>query len=385
MAVAIGARGNSNVAANDWVVHVQPEAGATCCRLGEKELNKVEFKAGSETPACFPLNQNGTGINYLVIDLGGGTADYATHQLAENDQVKEILASSGGPWGSTALDAAFLRLLDDIVGEDVLREFQVCHCAMFYDVIQQRTRPADYVDMLDDWDVVKASVSMEKKMRRVRLPSELINLCVAMTKKDVSVLVEEFADRLARQKHEEDGTVLSAAPSSAEGASSSEEDWIRVPSRIVAYNHSALKISHELMMQRIFNPTVSQICAHTQKLLTEMRERGKPGDYVFLVGGFSESEVVRSAMERVVVDLGMSTSFCCHCHFFWDVCICVYTEKECLIRPVHSSLAVLTGAVLSGLGQAQVVGRVLKKTYGIECSEVWRDDTHGKVCVLVGP
>ena len=38
---------------------------------------------------------------YLLLDLGGGTADFACHEVLDDGHVSEIYHPSGGSWGST--------------------------------------------------------------------------------------------------------------------------------------------------------------------------------------------------------------------------------------------------------------------------------------------
>ncbi|XP_052788704.1 heat shock 70 kDa protein 12A-like [Mya arenaria] len=41
----------------------------------------------------------GPGTRYMIVDLGGGTADISIHERLEGGSLKEIHKSSGGPWG----------------------------------------------------------------------------------------------------------------------------------------------------------------------------------------------------------------------------------------------------------------------------------------------
>ncbi len=50
------------------------------------------------------------GDRYFVLDLGGGTADIACHQIIDKFKVKEAIPPSGGPWGSSYIDEAFVDM-----------------------------------------------------------------------------------------------------------------------------------------------------------------------------------------------------------------------------------------------------------------------------------
>jgi hypothetical protein len=61
----------------------------------------------------------------VVVDLGGGTGDYAVHELVDGGKCKEIQKSSGGRWGSTAIDDAFIALLESAITPAVVAAFKV--------------------------------------------------------------------------------------------------------------------------------------------------------------------------------------------------------------------------------------------------------------------
>eukprot|EP01083_Nonionella_stella_P128873 390634_1 len=63
------------------------------------------------------------GNKYILVDAGGGTVDIACHEILGDYGVKEILAPSGGPWGSKFIDDQFEALLNEIFGTKWMREF----------------------------------------------------------------------------------------------------------------------------------------------------------------------------------------------------------------------------------------------------------------------
>ncbi|ETO09642.1 hypothetical protein RFI_27739 [Reticulomyxa filosa] len=64
------------------------------------------------------------GDKYILLDLGGGTADIACHRVLDEKSVSQIYAPSGGPWGSTYIDDAFWGLLCEIFGREIMEEFK---------------------------------------------------------------------------------------------------------------------------------------------------------------------------------------------------------------------------------------------------------------------
>ena len=41
---------------------------------------------------------------YIVVDCGGGTADFACHKIIDKETLDSVVRPDGGPWGSTAVD-----------------------------------------------------------------------------------------------------------------------------------------------------------------------------------------------------------------------------------------------------------------------------------------
>ncbi|ETO24413.1 hypothetical protein RFI_12744, partial [Reticulomyxa filosa] len=63
----------------------------------------------------------------MVIDMGGGTVDIACHEIVDDYKVKELLAPSGGAWGSTYIDKNLVHFLYQIFGETEMRKFHSTH------------------------------------------------------------------------------------------------------------------------------------------------------------------------------------------------------------------------------------------------------------------
>eukprot|EP01083_Nonionella_stella_P106160 305927_1 len=64
------------------------------------------------------------GTKYILLDLGGGTADIACHVAVNETTVKQIYSPQGGPWGSSYIDVAYAQLLDSIFGKALMNAFR---------------------------------------------------------------------------------------------------------------------------------------------------------------------------------------------------------------------------------------------------------------------
>jgi hypothetical protein len=106
-------------------------------------------------------------------------------------------------------------------------------------------------------------------------------------------------------------------------------------------------------MLGLFNVVVPSIVQETRRLLRTIPDLS----HVFLVGGLSESAVVRDAITKATSEAE------------WQ-------RKVHVVIPPHPSLAVLTGAAKFGLNPNVICERVVKRTYGISISNRYDDKIH---------
>ncbi|KAH3748383.1 hypothetical protein DPMN_182828 [Dreissena polymorpha] len=78
-----------------------------------------------------------TPSKYMVIDLGGGTADVSIIQKLPANHVKVIHKASGGAWGGIYVDQNFLVYLDNVLGKGVLEELRKCHIQDYFELIRE--------------------------------------------------------------------------------------------------------------------------------------------------------------------------------------------------------------------------------------------------------
>lgn len=82
----------------------------------------------------------------MVVDAGGGTIDITVHEVQYNGTLKEIHKANGGDWGGTKVDASFISLLADIVGNDVMKAFGSDH-------------KYDFLEFLREFEVKKRTIT----------------------------------------------------------------------------------------------------------------------------------------------------------------------------------------------------------------------------------
>eukprot|EP00479_Gromia_sphaerica_P009288 TRINITY_DN385_c0_g3_i3.p1 TRINITY_DN385_c0_g3~~TRINITY_DN385_c0_g3_i3.p1 ORF type:complete len:130 (-),score=29.95 TRINITY_DN385_c0_g3_i3:62-451(-) len=78
------------------------------------------------------------GSKYIIVDCGGGTVDFACHELVDGG-CRETHHAIGGPWGSTYLDAGFVQLLKNVFSSEAISKIE-------------RTHPLLWMDLMDEWE-----------------------------------------------------------------------------------------------------------------------------------------------------------------------------------------------------------------------------------------
>jgi hypothetical protein len=422
-----------------FTLSLESEAAAICCRARQMAVGAL---------AAVELVP---GASFVAADLGGGTADFTVHKILANGKVAEEAASTGGDWGSTAIDRNFLSLMSTLLGEPLMEQFQ-------------RQHPVDMLEFMGDFETLKMTVKRAApiggKPHRLRMPLTLLRLCKLDSAKygqsiplpitapivvvvpplarpspaappdvaapgagsappDVAALaapgagsappassrdddddweVPEHPNRPAPPQSSPPAAKAAAAvelaavgapPPSSSPAAAGElgaaprvypplaagaaagggcasvvvvvaADDVKAKPAIVVSSTGAfcrdgsLYLPHASLLG-LFDAPVEAIVAELAKVIKSVPSL----THVFSVGGFSESDVVRTAVDACVK----------HCE-----------EKEgrkvSVICPPHAGLAVLTGAVMFGLHPGVITSRRVKKTYGVAVSSEWQPKKH---------
>ncbi|XP_052793875.1 heat shock 70 kDa protein 12A-like [Mya arenaria] len=115
------------------LIALEPEAASLCCR----HLPMNTFQGISKGFVPFAPRSK-----YLVFDAGGGTVDITVHEVQDNNSLRELFKANGGNWGGTYIEKAFRNMLAEIVGNDVMDNFQA-------------TNMMDFIDLLREFEVKK--------------------------------------------------------------------------------------------------------------------------------------------------------------------------------------------------------------------------------------
>ncbi|XP_063415843.1 heat shock 70 kDa protein 12A-like [Mytilus trossulus] len=217
-------------------IALEPEAAYFYCQ--NLKIDRLEKAFAQRVKA---------GMKYMVVDLGGGTADITVHQRYGSG-VKEVVPASGGPWGGKSIDEAFSTLLSRIVGPKVMEELR-------------KTELEDFIDLFREFETKKRSIRVNQTNKvLVTLPVTLIDLV---------------------KSHR--GTMETALKQSGYGDT-------------VTYSKQRIHIMPDAFRD-LFKPTIRALVEHLEAMLCQIELRDLKT--IVMVGGFSECELVQDkVMER---------------------------------------------------------------------------------------
>ncbi|XP_060571607.1 heat shock 70 kDa protein 12B-like isoform X1 [Ruditapes philippinarum] len=189
---------------------------------------------------------------YMVVDLGGGTADMYVHEKLSDQTIKELYKASGGPWGGTVVDKNYIEWLTQIVGKDTMERFKT-------------EKMMDYFDLLKDFEAKKRTVTPESEGK----------------------IAFKFYSSLNQLFEEENGCGIA--------------DKISVLglTKMVSLNEREINIDASIV-KSWFDEPIKNMIDHVLKILArpDMERVGS----VLLVGGFGESKIVQEEMRRRIAD-----------------------------------------------------------------------------------
>ena len=198
----------------------------------------------------------------MVLDCGGGTVDITVHKLTCDPEEKflceELLPSSGGcQWGSKFVDIHFEQFLENFFGKD------------FYDTYKKNAMAR--LDILKHFEMLKRKFNPGQD-ERSRL--QLSYLGEELTSQKLGEFVKAF-----NAKAEEEAKKTGATPALLKQRGASSVD---LP---------------PALMTSFFMPLFDQIKGKVGELMGEAKNKDAPVNFIFMVGGFSESPFLKSVIK----------------------------------------------------------------------------------------
>ncbi|WAR14042.1 HS12A-like protein [Mya arenaria] len=118
------------------------------------------------------------GTIYLVLDAGGGTVDITVHEITQEGTLKELSMASGGPWGGTKVDDAFLALFNKITGVDIIERLK-------------REYMEDYIELVRNFEMKKRDITDKPGTTLIRIPVSVMDLAEEMTGKTLKQMLQD--------------------------------------------------------------------------------------------------------------------------------------------------------------------------------------------------
>lgn len=213
----------------------------------------LEPEAASIYAQYVPVEKNGNnlettkeGTKYMIVDIGGGTADITVHEKIKGGKLRELHQATGGACGGTAVDAAFESCLTKILGDTVMKTFR-------------ESNPESLLDIFRDFEIAKRKLtpSIADPIRMAIPAGDLDELCQNMKNKTFKELLKK-----------EDGMSIKG---------------------------NKLYIEVETMKQ-FFKPSIRELIQHIKGVMQSARGDGI--SMILLVGGSAESEYIQNEIRK---------------------------------------------------------------------------------------
>ncbi|XP_028312162.1 heat shock 70 kDa protein 12A-like [Gouania willdenowi] len=234
--------------------------------------------------------EHSVGTQYIVVDCGGGTVDITVHEVLDGGTVKELHKACGTDMGGQTVDRKFKELLQEIFCDDVWNEYE-------------RQYPGEVQKIMYDFTLFK------KKDQDIEISCPFNLGKLAQEVKDV----EKFFERV-------------------DGAS---------------WSDGSIQITKD-KLRSFFTESLASISDSVKEIL----RTGLNIDYILLVGGYAESEI----LHRHVID---------------------QFGGQCKVRcPLRAQEAIVKGAVMFGRNPELVASRKSAYTYGLAVRNRFDESKH---------
>ena len=235
----------------------------------------------------------------MYVFLTGGTVDITVHEVIENGKVKEIVAAYGEAAGGINVDEAFKKTLSSLWGND------------FIEIIKR--------DSCLEWLKIQHSFELVKRKAD---PSSRNNMAIFSV---TTVLAKKFQEACGSD-------ILHDTKNSKRLG-------------VVFDSNAGCVELTAVTLNSMFEKTVNRIIKCVAELNVDM-------DYIFMVGGFSSSKYLQSAIKSEF-------------------------DKKAKVRiPEDPGLAVLRGAVMFESRPDCITERIARKSYGIGGKTLFDEAKH---------
>ncbi|CAD8162704.1 unnamed protein product [Paramecium octaurelia] len=284
-----------NLNSPNLLLCLEPEGASIQCREDAEQTLKEQMAKSSVV---------------MVLDCGGGTVDITVHKLLcepnEKFLCNELIPSSGGcEWGSKYVDLYFEEFLKEFLGEKLFRCYQQNAIAR--------------LDILRDFEILKRKFKGNKDERCM---IKFSYLGEELNTAKLTQLVKEH-----NSKHAAEYQIKLKGLSNVE-----------IPSALMAS-----------FFQTLFENIKNKVA----QLLQQVEQKKEKVNFIFMVGGFSESPFLKSEIIKRFENNAIQ-----------------------ILVPRRPQVSVIRGACLFGLSPRSITSRIAKKTYGINTLTTFDAERH---------
>lgn len=184
---------------------------------------------------------------YPFFIYSGGTADITVHERQPDGLLEEVVPPSGGAWGGTAIDDAYLRFLENVFGEKVVQDLKLKELE-------------DYTELIHEFEVKKRSIKTDT----------ITDIVITMPVGLMNIIKKHCGGVDAAIKKSQHSDSISV---------SGQQKLCVNPQKFRDLFESTIKSLLKHLEQLFRHPKVSDI------------------QHIIMVGGFSECELVQRAMK----------------------------------------------------------------------------------------
>nr|XP_022310816.1 heat shock 70 kDa protein 12A-like isoform X2 [Crassostrea virginica] len=217
---------------------LEPEAASIYCQRESLENMRV----GRQSEITIP------GTRYMVVDIGGGTADFSVHEVEEEGTLTELYRASGGPYGGIYVDKEYLKMYDTIFGKEAIDKLK-------------KEDMGEYLTIIREFEAKKRTVTANYGSNFVTSMSAVLNEMVSNEEKKQNIQSSYLRDKVSLVK-------------------------------------GKLKLSASLM-ESFFKDSLENIIDHVQNILKSVEDV----NMILLVGGYGESPLVQGTFRNEFTNL----------------------------------------------------------------------------------
>jgi hypothetical protein len=324
------------------------------------------------------------GDKYVVLDIGGGTADTTIHKLSKERTLGEVVASGGGPWGSLDVEIKFHQWLEEKFGKSVLQTYirtnyndwkilqhrfcrSIKHKAKFYaasNVVDflSLSLPTSFSEFFKD----KLTELAKKAEPTVAPAQQTATAPSAPTKEDAAApapapspatsggLFSYFWPFATTSTTAPPTTTATTAPNTPAPASTKTEETATTTTKKEEFEvtSKSIQFSHRFAQEVFFGTTLKAVDQHLNSIFAE--PACKDLKFLYLCGGFANSPLLAYCITK-------------QCE-----------ERKIVVRsPLNTASTVLQGAIMIGMSAIPVIRtRVANATLGVAVSQEWNSRKH---------